>query len=259
VSLNSANFNAGRLLGPAISGLLIAAFHTGPSFLLNAGSFAFVILALLLMRPEELHRSELEQKPRKISEGINYIKSRPDIVAIIATIFFASTFGLNFQIFNTLLATKVFHKSAGAFGLLGTVLAVGSLSAAIVSTRLDQRRRPSFIIGFATVFGLTLVLSALMPNYLTYALSLPIAGFIALTAMISANTYVQTTTPQELRGRVMGFYVFIFLGSAPLGSPFIGWLSDEFGIREAVATCGVITSLGAIITYLLMRERINKL
>lgn len=259
VSLNSANFNAGRLLGPAISGLLIAAFHTGPSFLLNAGSFAFVILALLLMRPEELHRSELEQKPRKISEGINYIKSRPDIVAIIATIFFASTFGLNFQIFNTLLATKVFHKSAGAFGLLGTVLAVGSLSAAIVSTRLDQRRRPSFIIGFAIVFGLTLVLSALMPNYLAYALSLPIAGFIALTAMISANTYVQTTTPQELRGRVMGFYVFIFLGSAPLGSPFIGWLSDEFGIREAVATCGVITSLGAIITYLLMRERINKL
>ena len=258
VSLNSANFNAGRLLGPAISGLLIAAFHTGPSFLLNAASFGFVIIALILMRPSELHRNELEHKPRKIAEGIRYIRSRPDIVAIITTIFFASTFGLNFQIFNTLLATKVFHKSAGAFGLLGTVLAIGSLSAAIVSTRLDQRRRPAFILGFAAVFGLTLILSSAMPNYLSYALSLPIAGFIALTAMISANTYVQTTTPQELRGRVMGFYVFIFLGSSPLGSPFIGWLSDALGIRQAVAICGVITSLGAGVTYFFMREAIAK-
>ncbi len=256
VSLNSANFNLGRLVGPAISGLLIAAFHTGPSFLLNAASFVFVVIALLLMRTHELHRSTSEKKHQKIREGIAYIRSRADLVALITTVFFAATFGLNFQIFNALISTKIFHKNAGAFGLLGSVLAIGSLSAAIVSTRLDQKRRPLFIMSFAGVFGISLAITSIMPTYLTYAISLPFAGFLALTTMISANTYVQTTTPQELRGRVMGFYLFVFLGSSPVGSPFIGWLSDAIGIRETIAVCGAITTVGALVTYLLMRERL---
>lgn len=255
VSLNSANFNLGRLIGPAISGLMIAAFHTGPSFILNAASFVFVVIALLLMRPSELHRNLEDKKVRKISEGITYIRGRSDLIAIIATVFFAATFGLNFQIFNALVSTKIFHRNAGAFGLLGSVLAIGSLLAAIASTRLDQRRTPKFIIGSAVIFGFLLVITSTMPTYLTYALSLPFAGFLALTTMISANTYVQTTTPPELRGRVMGFYIFIFLGTSPAGSPFIGWLSDAIGIRQTTAVCGLITSFGAIATYAIMRER----
>jgi MFS family permease len=257
VSLNSANFNLGRLIGPAISGVLIAAFHTGPSFLLNAASFVVVVISLVMMRTHELHRPPTEKKHRKISEGIAYIRSRADLVAVIFTVFFASTFGLNFQIFNALISTKIFHKNAGAFGLLGSVLAIGSLSAAIVSTRLDQRRKPLFIAIASTLFGLALILTSTMPTYLAYAISLPVAGFLALTTMISANTYVQTTTPIELRGRVMGFYLFVFLGSSPVGSPVIGWLSDAIGIRETMALCGAITSIGALATYLLMRERLT--
>ena len=257
VSLNSANFNLGRLIGPAISGVLIAAFHTGPSFLLNAASFVVVVISLVMMRTHELHRPPTEKKHRKISEGIAYIRSRADLVAVIFTVFFASTFGLNFQIFNALISTKIFHKNAGAFGLLGSVLAIGSLSAAIVSTRLDQRRKPLFIAIASTLFGLALILTSTMPTYLAYAISLPVAGFLALTTMISANTYVQTTTPIELRGRVMGFYLFVFLGSSPVGSPVIGWLSDAIGIRETMALCGAITSIGALATYFLMRERLT--
>jgi len=256
VSLNSANFNMGRLIGPAISGVLIKYFHTGPSFLLNAGSFVFVIVALLLMRPEELHRLPRDNKDRKIMEGIRYVRSRADIVAIITTVFFASTFGLNFQIFNALISTKIFHKDAGAFGLLGSVLAIGSLFAAIVSTRLDQKRKPVFIICCATIFGVALVVQAFMPSYLTYAFTLPICGFFALTTMISANTYVQSTTPHELRGRVMGFYILIFLGATPVGSPLIGWLADVVGVRQTVAICGAITAVGGAGTYLLMRKRL---
>lgn len=258
VSLNSANFNLGRLIGPAISGLLIAAFHTGPSFMLNAASFGFVVVALISMRTSELHRAPKENKHRKISEGIAYVRSRSDLVAVITTVFFASTFGLNFQIFNALLSTKIFHKSAGAFGLLGSVLAIGSLSAAIVSTRLDQKRKPVFIMSFSALFGIALAISSTMPSYLSYALSLPFAGFLALTTMISANTYVQTTTPTELRGRVMGFYLFVFLGSSPLGSPFIGWLTDLLGVRETVAICGAITTIGAVITFAIMRKQLAK-
>lgn len=256
VSLNSANFNMGRLIGPAVSGILIKYFHTGPSFLLNAASYVVVIIALILMRPEELHRPPRDDKDRKIMEGIRYIRSRADIVAIIATVFFASTFGLNFQIFNALFSTRIFHKDAGAFGLLGSVLAVGSLFAAIVSTRLDQRRKPIFIITCASIFGVALIVQAVMPSYLAFALALPVCGFFALTTMISANTYVQATTPQELRGRVMGFYILIFLGATPIGSPLIGWLADAIGVRQTVAFCGLITFLGSIAVYLFMRKRL---
>ena len=258
VSLNSANFNMGRLIGPAVSGILIKYFHTGPSFLLNAGSYVVVIIALILMRPEELHRPPRDDKDRKIMESIRYIRSRADLVAIIATVFFASTFGMNFQIFNALFSTRIFHKDAGAFGLLGSVLAVGSLFAAIVSTRLDQRRKPLFIIISASIFGVALIVQAVMPSYLAFALALPVCGFFALTTMISANTYVQATTPQELRGRVMGFYILIFLGATPVGSPLIGWLADVIGVRQTVAFCGLITSLGSIAVYIFMRKRLAK-
>jgi len=258
VSLNAANFNLGRLIGPAVSGILIKYFHTGPSFLLNAGSYLIVIIALLLMRPEDLHRLPKDDKDRKIIEGLRYIKSRHDLVAIIATVFFASTFGLNFQIFTALISTKIFHKDAGAFGLLGSVLAIGSLVAAIVSTRLDQKRKPIFITISSSLFGLLLIAQAYMPNYLAFALMLPLCGFFAITTMISANTYVQTTTPHELRGRVMGFYLLIFLGATPIGSPFIGWLADLAGVRATIAMCGAITTLGALIIYLLMRNRLLK-
>ena len=257
VSLNSANFNLGRLVGPAISGILIKYFHTGPSFLLNAGSFIFVIIALLLMKPEELHRLPRDNKDRKIMEGVRYIRSRTDIVAIITTVFFASTFGLNFQIFNALVSTKIFHKDAGAFGLMGSVLAIGSLAAAIVSTRLDQKRKPLFIMTFAAAFGVALMFLAVMPSYLSYSFVLPICGFLALTTMISANTYVQSTTPHELRGRVMGFYLLIFLGATPIGSPLIGWLADAVGIRQTVVACGAITTLGAAATYILRRRELG--
>ena len=257
VSLNSANFNLGRLVGPAVSGILIKYFHTGPSFLLNAGSFLFVITALVLMRPEELNRLPKDDKDRKIMEGIRYIRSRGDLIAVIATVFFASTFGLNFQIFNALISTKIFHKDAGAFGILGSVIAIGSLGAAILSTRLDQKRKPVFIMTVSGIFGLLLIVQAYMPTYFTFALLLPFCGFFALTTMISANTYVQTTTPHELRGRVMGFYILVFLGATPVGSPLIGWLADLIGIRETIALCGAITTLGAASIYFVSKPRLT--
>jgi MFS family permease len=257
VSLNSANFNMGRLIGPAVSGILIKYFHTGPSFLLNAGSFLLVIIGLSLMRPDELHRLPKDDKDRKIVEGLRYIRGRTDLIAIISTVFFASTFGLNFQIFNALISTKIFHKDEGVFGLIGSVIATGSLLVAIVSTRLDRKRKPQFIMTFSSIFGLLLIVQATMPTYLTFAFVLPFCGFFALTTMISANTYVQTTTPHELRGRVMGFYILVFLGATPVGSPLIGWLADVIGVRETVALCGAITTLGAVMIYFISKRRLK--
>jgi MFS family permease len=256
ISLNSANFNAGRMIGPAISGLLIKAFHTGPSFLLNAASFVGVIIALASMRKSELVIPEVPTEKPRIADAIRYVRSRPDIIAVMVTIFFAATFGLNFQIFNALMAVQIFHKDAGQYGALGSILAIGSLSAAIISARLDKRRNPGFIMKFAMAFGFVEALLSLMPHYGFYAAFLPICGLFALTTMISANTFVQTTVPAHLRGRVMGLYLLIFMGGTPFGAPLVGWLADLIGVRESVAACGLMTSLAAVVIYFVAHKRL---
>ena len=256
VSLNSANFNAGRLIGPGISGLLIAAFHTGPSFLLNAASYIFVIASLLAIRESDLFIEDRPKSSAKAIEAIRYVRARPDIIAVMITVFFAGTFGLNFQIYNALMATQIFHKGAASYGLLGTIIAIGSLSAAILAARLDTRRGVRFILRFATLFGGTLLIAAIAPTYLLYAIALPIVGLIALTTMISANSYIQAHTDPAIRGRVMGIYLMGFMGGTPFGSPLIGWLCTQIGVRQSIALCGFLTSIAPITVFLLMRDRL---
>ena len=251
ISLGSANFNAARLVGPAVSGLLIKAFGTGPSFILNAASFTIITVTLGFMRDRELHTSEKSTEKPRIIEAITYVKSRIDILVILITVFITATFGLNFQIFNALMATKVFHKDAGSFGGLGSCIAIGTLAAGIISAKRDQRRRPKFIIFASGLFGLTLIAISTMPSFLTYAAFLPLCGVIAVGTMIQANSYVSVTTPPELRGRVMGIYLMVFLGGSPIGSPLIGLVSDAIGVRQAIAICGAVVAVGAGITYLI--------
>ena len=254
ISLNSANFNAGRLVGPGLSGLLIAWFGTGPSFLLNAFSYVFVLGALAFMRESDLF-IEFERAPKaKIREALAYVKSRKDILAVMITVFFASTFGLNFQIFNALMATKIFGRGAATYGGMGSIVAIGSLSGALISARLDKRHGPRFIAAFACAFGSAEVILSFAPTYLTYALLLPVCGGLALTTLIAANSFVQTSTDPGLRGRVMGIYLMVFMGGTPFGSPLIGWLSSSIGVRQTVTLCGSVTVVAALGTSLFVRN-----
>ncbi len=249
ISLNSANFNAGRLVGPGLSGLLIAWFGTGPSFMLNAASYLFVIAGLLMMKENDLHIEVEPQSKAAIRDALKYIKTRRDIIAVMVTVFFTATFGLNFQIFNALMATTVFNKGAASYGGLGSILAIGSLAGALLSAKLDKRRSPRFIMFFAAAFGSSEIVLSSAPSYANYALLLPVCGMLALTTLIAANSYVQTTTDPEMRGRVMGLYLMVFLGGTPFGSPLLGWLSTQIGIREALAFCGLFTVIPALLGY----------
>ena len=257
VSLNSANFNAGRLVGPGLSGLLIAWFGTGPSFMINAASYLFVMLALYFIRDEELHKSDTPPATAKVSEALRYVLARPDLIAVMTTVFFAATFGLNFQIFNALVATQIFHKGAASYVGLGSIIAIGSLSGALISARLDKGRRPKFIMTGAALFGSGVAILALAPSYAIYAVMLPFVGCAALTTMISANSYVQTHSDPNIRGRVMGIYLMIFMGGTPVGSPLIGWMSTALGVRQTVAICGGIVVLATAVTFYLMRARLK--
>jgi len=257
VSLNSANFNAGRLIGPAVSGFLIAAFGTGPSFLFNAFSYLFVILALTQLNEKAFFTTEKSTSMTNVREGIAYVRARPDLYVVMAMVFFIATFGLNFQIFNALMATKVFGKGPASYGLLGTFIAIGSLSGALISARLEGFRKTLFVVRAGIVFSIVVIILSLMPTYLAYAFWLPVCGLAALTTLITANSIVQVNTDPAIRGRVMGFYLLIFMGGTPFGSPLIGVMAEIIGTRETIAACGAIALSASTVIYLKFRNRIG--
>jgi len=256
VSLNSANFNFGRLVGPALSGLLIAAFGTGPSFLINASAYVLVIIVMANIREAELFRKPRTPGPTTIREGLKYVMARPDLFVVMSVIFFVTTFGLNFQLFNALMATKVFNKGVTTFGLMGTIIAVGSLSAALFSPRIEKYRSTKFVIFSAFTFGFAIFIIAFMPTFITYMMMLPVAGAAALTTMIAANSTVQTNSDSAVRGRVMGIYQFVFLGGAPLVTPMLGFFSEAFGIRHTITLCAVITITAPTVIWLKFKDRL---
>ena len=247
VSLNSANFNVGRLVGPALSGALIYYYGTGPSFLINTVTYVFMVATLLVIRDKDLHITVKPAKENKLAEAFAYVRSRPDLTLVMLTVFFTTTFGLNFQIFIALMATKEFGMGPGEFGALGSILAIGSLSGALIAARLEKQRTTKTILRGASLFGILLMLSAYLPSPLLYAIMLPIMGATALLTLISANTYVQSNTTNALRGRVMGIYLMIFMGGTPIGSPLIGFVAAAIGIRPTIVLCGLVLLAAALI------------
>jgi MFS family permease len=257
VSLNSANFNAGRLVGPAVSGGLIAAFGTGPSFIINGLSYFFVIAALLNLNEKAFFHLDRPKSDGNIREGIAYAKARPDVYVVMLMVFFLATFGLNFQIFNALMATQEFGLGPASFGLMGTFIAIGSLTGAIGSARLERFRNTKFVIKGGILFSISIMVFAVIPSYNLYLVWLPICGFVALTTLVSANSIVQTSTDPAIRGRVMGIYLLIFMGGTPFGSPLIGATADLIGIRPTIAICGGISLFASLIIWFKYKNRVE--
>ena len=257
VSLNSANFNAGRLVGPAISGGLIAAFGTGPSFIVNGLSYFFVIAALMNLNEKAFFHLDRPKSDGSIREGIAYAKARPDIYVVMLMVFFLATFGLNFQIFNALMATQEFGLGPASFGLMGTFIAIGSLSGAIGSARLERFRNTKFVIKGGIAFSISIMVLSIIPNYSLYILWLPICGVTALTTLVSANSIVQTSTDPAIRGRVMGLYLLIFMGGTPFGSPLIGTTTELIGIRPTIVLCGGISLTASLIIWFRYKNRVQ--
>jgi len=250
VGLNSASFNAARLIGPAAAGLLIAIIGTGWVFVLNGVTFAATIVALVLMRPAEFHPQErASRSPGQIVDGLRYVRQRRDLIIIFVVVSVVSTFGLNFQLTSALMARIEFGKGPGEYGILGSVLAIGSLAGAVMAAR---RKEPSvrLVIISAAGFAAAEFAMAIMPTYLTFALAGIPVGFAALTMLTSANATVQTTTPPSMRGRVMSLYMMVFMGATPLGSPLVGWIGEHFGPRIAVGV-GAGASAAVVIAVLI--------
>jgi len=160
--------------------------------MINGLTYLFVIAALLAMRERDFYFHKKEETLGTVKEGIRYAIARPDLYVVMLLVFFAATFGLNFQIFNALMATREFGKGPASYGLLGTYIAVGSLTGALLSARLERLRSARFIIKLGILFSIAVLILSIAPTYTWYSLWLPFCGITALTMLISANSYVQT-------------------------------------------------------------------
>jgi len=246
IALNSAIFNLARILGPAVAGVVISLAGTPIAFVVNAGSYAAVLAGLALMRPAELR--PVEPAPRakgQVREGLAYVKARPSLWMPMLLIFFVATFGMNFQVTTALMSREVFHTGAGAFGVASATFAAGALAGALLAAR---RRRPSagLLVVTAAIFGVLEAVTALMPGYWPFLVLLVPTGLALLTFTTAANSATQLGTAPEMRGRVMGLYLLVFLGGTPLGAPLVGWVAEQFGPRVSLLAGGGVSALAAV-------------
>jgi MFS family permease len=248
ISLNSAVFNAARIVGPAIAGVAISLIDTGPVFLLNSLTYAATLTALALMRPADLYRSARRKVPAaRIADGIRYAARRPDLLLPMALMLVIGALGFNFQLTLALLSKTVFHRGAASFGLLTTALAAGALVGALASSRRSSRPSSYTVIGAAFGFGVFETLAGFAPGYLAATGLLFCTGFFMIYLAQAANQRIQLGVGEQFRGRVMALYVLVFQGSTPVFAPIVGWLAGALGARSTLWVGGVASILAAAI------------
>lgn len=246
VALNSMLFNGARIVGPALAGLVIAKIGIAPTLYLNALSFVAVIIGLVRMDPRQFlaapPRSEAPMRQR-LAEGFRYVWQTPTVLLIMLVVASIGTFGYNFSVVLPLLAGFVLQTSAEGFGGLSAFLGIGSLLAAIATAYTKQITLRRLLIG-AGAFSILLGMVAFSTNFALSAALLVALGFAGITFATTANSLLQLTVPDELRGRVMSIYILLFAGSTPIGGFLIGTLSDIIGVSWTLFVCAVLCGLG---------------
>ncbi|MET9774770.1 MFS transporter [Streptomyces sp. NPDC006367] len=252
VSLNSANFQSARLVGPAVAGLMITGVGTGWAFLANGLSFVAPLSCLLLMRARELH--PVRRAPRgkgQLREGLRYVAGRPELLWTVVLVGFIGTFGFNFPVFLSAFADDVFDAGAGEYSLFNTLMAVGSLAGALLAARRGTARL-RVLIAAALAFGVLEIVAAAAPTLWLFALLMVPIGVFSMTVNVTANTSIQMSTDPAMRGRVMALYMMVFLGGSPVGAPVVGWVTDTYGARAGFAAGGAVAATAAVVIGLIL-------
>ena len=249
VALNSASFNTARMVGPAVAGVLVALTGSGWVFLISAVSFAALLCSLGLLRVGGLHLQDRALRATgNLADGFRYVWKRPDLKAVLVMLFLIGTFGLNFPIFIATMSIGVFHAGAGQYGLLTSIMAIGSVAGALLAAK---RAKPDVVLllAAAAIFGFGCVLAAIMPNYWLFGLALTVIGVSAQSFTIATNSFVQLSTEPVMRGRVIAILLAMFLGGTPIGAPIVGWIAGSVGPRWALgfgATSGFAATIVGI-------------
>jgi MFS family permease len=248
VALNSSLFNSARIFGPAIGGGMIAAFGLAIPFFFNAFSFITVIIALLMIRASELHdvrRSGPGRMIDQFKDGMRFSFTTPPVAMVLIVMAFVGTFGYNFSLVLPLIARYVLETDALGFGGLTSAMAVGSVAAALAVAYISRPTEKMLMVGGATfsAFLLVIGISTFVP--LTVA-ALVALGAASIVFTATANSRLQILAPPEMRGRVMGFYIFLFQGTAPFGNLFVGWLAEFWSVPGTIAVCALLCGVGIV-------------
>ncbi|MBI3429387.1 MAG: MFS transporter [Actinobacteria bacterium] len=260
LSLNSANLNVGRLIGPVLSGVLIERFGTGPSFIINSATFVVVLFSLLLIKPvlyeADQHSTKLDGGAR-LRAGVNHVLSKPELYMSILAVSFLAMWGQDMQITSAMMARETFARGAASFGALGSSLALGAIVGALVfarNTRLPNVRN----VGWAALkMSGAWILASVAPNFPLYAAALFLSGYFAMGVNISGNGSLRTYSSSRFYGRAWGIYIFVWQTLIALGAPILGWINQNFSPRIAIGFGALMAALMAI--YLLKRFQNNQL
>ena len=251
IALNAAVFQATRLIGPAVASLLIVSAGTGWVFAVNAACYLGPTIGLLRLAGTGPAQPAVRQ-PRALRTAVRYVRRRPDIVRTIVLVGVLGTFGLNFPIVLTAMAKSAFGGNASMYGLFNLVLAIGSAAGALLAGAYAHPR-PRVLVLSAAVFGLLQVTAAIAPDLATFLPLLAAMGFVNLAFQAMANASVQLAVNPDLRGRVMGLYLLVFIGGTPIGAPVIGAFTNQFGARAGMIICGAVPALAAVVVAGLAR------
>jgi MFS family permease len=254
LSLSAATFNSARIGGPALAGIALALFQTGPVFLIATALAIAPVFSYSRMRPAELHRASgrdpVESKDARIVDGLRYVRRRPDLLLPILIMAVMGMIGFNFPVTLAALAKIDFHAGPSSFGLLTTSLAVGALGGALAGS--GRRRRPGayLVIGAAAAFGLLEFVVGFAPSFVVAMILLVPTGFCSVYLAQSANQRVQMGVHGPYRGRVMALYVLVFLGSTPIGASLAGWWGERFGVPSSIWAAGLVCFLAAVVALI---------
>ena len=253
VGLNSAIFNAARIVGPALGGILIGLVGVTACFFLNGLSFVAVIVGLLMMREADLLPAARLARPTSVrdvadtlAEGLRYVRATPVVLLAVVLVGLVSTFAMNFNVVAPALAQTVLGVGATGLGFLMASMGLGSLTAALLVASLDRPRPTIIVVGAFGLGAMEIVLGG-VTSYPVALVAMFGAGFGAIAMMVSANTSIQLAVPDRLRGRVLSVYTTVFAGSTPIGAPIIGWLASAFGTQVALVVGGGIALVAALV------------
>src|SRR3954462_5876625 len=248
LALSAATFNCARISGPALAGIALAVFDTGPVFLIATVLAIAPVFTYLAMRPGELYRKDAAaEKDARVLDGLHYVRERPDLLLPISLMAVIGMIGFNFPVTLAALPKIDFHAGPSSFGLLTTTLAAGSLFGALAGSARRARPGIYLVLGAALAFGLLEFAVGFAPNFLTAMAILLPTGFFSVFLAQAANHRVQMGVDGAYRGRVMALYVLVFLGTTPLGASLSGWWGERFGVPSSIWVAGLVSFVAAAV------------
>jgi MFS family permease len=253
IGLNTTIFTSARIVGPAIGAVLISTVGLSWCFFINGISFIAVIAGLMAMNPQELR--QVPRVPRakgQVREGLRYVWASSELRSTLLLMTVVGTLAFNFRILLPLMASSTFGGGAGVYGLLSSVMGVGTLLGALLSA---GRARPTraLLVGSTVLFGILMVAAAAAPTLLLEAIALVPLGAVSIVFVATANSTLQLNSSDAMRGRVMALYSVVFLGSTPIGSPIVGWLAENINPRVAFLVPGIATLAAGLVALYVLR------